>query len=709
MRTELAAYAKHGWVLVPIPRGQKGPVTRGWQRRENCITDPAVAAVLDGNVGLAHAYSKTCSIDIDDKPHVARWLADRGKDLEELLRAKDAVQIISREGRAKLLYAMPKPRPSVRLADGKLELRCGTSTGTTVQDVLPPSIHPDTGKPYRWHYNSPMAHWSNLPPLHPVWDELWKPLVTPRSIARANNTPAKLSELEAILAQHDPDCGYEDWIEVGFALHHDTGGSAAGFQLWDEWSTLGKTYPGTDKLAVHWKSFRSDHPNPVTLASLRITTPAADSEFRDLRNLPQALPAPAPAVTPVTPLVVAEAAAQDDEVARAAASEAIRELRRDANGRVLPWVSNVRTVLMHPVHTGMQIAYDSFIDNLVLAPHGFDEWRQFTDNDYTRIRAWLETRGGFGPVGVEIARSATHLAAEARTMDSAQMWLCNLQWDGIERVEHFVPRYWGGRGNDYELAVGKYLWTALAARVMDPGCQVDMVPILFGDQGVGKSSGVRAMVPDVSQYTTLRLDEPDDAAARKLRGVLVVELAELRGLNTVEIERIKEFLTRTHERLIPKFKEHAVNMPRRCLFIGTTNNHDALPRDGANRRFLPIETTKVDVAAIIRDREQLWAEGFLRWQVNGVEWAEASELGSTARHILEQEDVWTDSMAAYVEQNKGQPIRIREMLMYAIGLELGEIRYAHERRAAQFLAGLGYERKTLRLDGRVTKAWLPKS
>ena len=31
-----------------------------------------------------------------------------------------------------------------------LEFRCGTADGLTVQDVLPPSMHPDTGMPYRW-------------------------------------------------------------------------------------------------------------------------------------------------------------------------------------------------------------------------------------------------------------------------------------------------------------------------------------------------------------------------------------------------------------------------------------------------------------------------------------------------------------------------------------------------------------------------------
>jgi hypothetical protein len=34
----IAQYIEHGFALVPIPLGQKGPRTSGWNRRENAIT-----------------------------------------------------------------------------------------------------------------------------------------------------------------------------------------------------------------------------------------------------------------------------------------------------------------------------------------------------------------------------------------------------------------------------------------------------------------------------------------------------------------------------------------------------------------------------------------------------------------------------------------------------------------------------------------------
>ncbi|KKL44621.1 hypothetical protein LCGC14_2363870, partial [marine sediment metagenome] len=56
-------YIEHGWLLVPIPPGQKGPRTKGWNLKSNCITDPDHEM---RSAGLAHAYSQTCAIDVDD-------------------------------------------------------------------------------------------------------------------------------------------------------------------------------------------------------------------------------------------------------------------------------------------------------------------------------------------------------------------------------------------------------------------------------------------------------------------------------------------------------------------------------------------------------------------------------------------------------------------------------------------------------------------
>jgi putative DNA primase/helicase len=147
MTSEVADYARHGLALVPVSHGSKGPRQEGWNRRDRAITDPEQAGRLTGNVGLAHAYcspTPTMALDVDDIDSARAWLGGRGVELDQLLAAGDAVQIVSgKPGRAKLIYRLPQgPLPSVTMKGGDghvlFELRCASRGGLTVQDVLPP-------------------------------------------------------------------------------------------------------------------------------------------------------------------------------------------------------------------------------------------------------------------------------------------------------------------------------------------------------------------------------------------------------------------------------------------------------------------------------------------------------------------------------------------------------------------------------------------
>jgi len=108
-------YVSAGWALVGFRPGEKGPsgeAAKGWNTRERAITDPQrVNGMVQG--GLLHAYSGTCSIDIDHLAKSREFLAAHGVDLDALLGAKDAVQISSgRPNRAKLIYRLAAPLPS---------------------------------------------------------------------------------------------------------------------------------------------------------------------------------------------------------------------------------------------------------------------------------------------------------------------------------------------------------------------------------------------------------------------------------------------------------------------------------------------------------------------------------------------------------------------------------------------------------------------
>ena len=168
------SYIEAGFVLVPIPYGKKAPVLIGWNKRANTISSLDQIQRLTGqNIGLAHAYSGTCAIDIDDYRKAEEFFDSIGINLAGLLTADDAVQIKSgRDNRAKLIYRIPEILPTFQHCEDKktiFEFRCGTANGLTVQDVLPPSIHPDTDKPYIWQ-----GDYKKLPMLAAELFDFWK-------------------------------------------------------------------------------------------------------------------------------------------------------------------------------------------------------------------------------------------------------------------------------------------------------------------------------------------------------------------------------------------------------------------------------------------------------------------------------------------------------------------------------------------------------
>lgn len=259
-----------GWALCPVPAGSKGPNTAGWNLEENAITAPEQ---ITGNVGLLHAYSGTCAVDVDNYEKATVWLSERGVNLQTLMEAPDAVAINSPNPyHAKLLYALPPfaALPSVKVVlDGKtiLELRCATADGKSVQDVLPPSMHP-MGQPYRWGGKGrPDA----LPALPQAIADLWQSMVREQSEPEGEPTPAaevNVDELNSALNSIDPDCDHDTWVKTGMGVHHALP-NAIGLKIWNDWSARSETkYPGAKTIVNRWKSFDDSRPNGVTVASV---------------------------------------------------------------------------------------------------------------------------------------------------------------------------------------------------------------------------------------------------------------------------------------------------------------------------------------------------------------------------------------------------------------------------------------------------------
>ncbi len=271
------AYIRHGWSLVPIPAGTKGPRTPGWNLKENALKSQNDLPPGYG-IGLAHAYSGTMALDIDNWTITTTLLAEYGINLQALYDAPDAVVINSgKPGHGKLLYSMPfgAALPSKKIMHSGItayELRCATVSGLTVQDVLPPSIHPETRQPYHWAGN---GHWTRLPMIPQPLLDLWNGMLAQdkeRTISTDGAVDASWEEIRQALDAVPADCTRDEWVSIGMALHWagtQTDQLEQALQLWNEWSSTAQfKYPGEREILTQWISFRPDKATAVKLGTL---------------------------------------------------------------------------------------------------------------------------------------------------------------------------------------------------------------------------------------------------------------------------------------------------------------------------------------------------------------------------------------------------------------------------------------------------------
>ncbi|HGJ5881037.1 MAG TPA: VapE domain-containing protein, partial [Arsenophonus nasoniae] len=271
--------------------------------------------------------------------------------------------------------------------------------------------------------------------------------------------------------------------------------------------------------------------------------------------------------------------------------------------------------------TGFQFGYDKFRSAEMRFNDG--KWIELSDNIISAFRMRLEELG-VERTPKDDTRSAINLVCEENSFDSAIEWITSLVWDGKPRVKNFFSDYFGSTGSngckEYIEAVSLYTWTALAGRTIQGGIKADMVPIIYGEQGKTKSTGIEKMCPFDDAFVKIDLTKNDEDIARRIRGCVIAEWEELRGLSGRDSESTKAFISATKDKWIPKYREYAVTNPRRLIFIGTTNKQEILTDCTGNRRYLPLNSGQVNCSAIERDRDQLWAEGLVLFKANGIMW-----------------------------------------------------------------------------------------
>jgi putative DNA primase/helicase len=324
--------------------------------------------------------------------------------------------------------------------------------------------------------------------------------------------------------------------------------------------------------------------------------------------------------------------------------------------------------------------------------------RPVLETDYPKIRAGLEgfRRASDGkPLRFSLAdiASAVPMLASRRTVHPVREWLSGLTWDGVPRVGQLAIAL--GQAPDSFAATLLRRWLISAvARPMTPGCKVDTVLVLIGQQGAGKSTFFSTLAGE-AWHTDSRVDVADKDGKLVMRQVWVVEWAELEAMRRAkDQEAIKAFLSARVDVFRRPYAREVQEAPRHCVVVGTTNNKEFLFDATGSRRFWPVQlTARVDLQWVRAHREQLWAEAVAAFRAGEQWWLTPEEDEALALQNAEHEaqDIWTDPVRDWLEEHRAlQEVQVGQMLKLALNRDLENWSRVDEMRVSAILRQLGW-------------------
>jgi hypothetical protein len=554
-------------------------------------------------------------------------------------------------------------RKEVQKRDWEIDLK-----GTGTQVVMPPSIHPETGQPYRWERELDatdllLGLYDQVDPATLGAELVEAPTEEDDDdlLAAARTAPLGLDEAEIDRTLRDlPSDWVEDrdlWYQVGMALHHEYEGADVGREKWFEWSKQSAKFDPRDAARV-WRSFKNRTGRPVRMATLIQAAGTARTAGAVASWMPDddddlIGDAPAPAKNAWSDLIGDD---EDDILGPAPApsrADPGANPRKDwtsllavsEDGTIKTCLHNVEVIVANDARLYGRLGVNLLLQSKVFIAepaklakksrdgkpirqldgpiwqldepgHAIDGKRWIDDHE-NALRSVIEapsTQGGYAlKVSDRDLRAAVNNVANQNTFHPIRDRLRSFVWDGVPRAEKLFIDYLGSPDDAYHREAAKLMLLGAVARVFCPGHKFDFVAILEGAQGAGKSTFIRILGLDWASELAVDFHD-NNRVIEALQGGWIIEIPELQGFSKADTTVLKAVISRTHDKGRLAWERSVRAFPRQCIFIGSTNDEDYLRDTTGGRRFWPVRVTApvIDTDKLRGEIEQIWAE-VLSW------------------------------------------------------------------------------------------------
>ncbi|MGN0745932.1 MAG: VapE domain-containing protein [Aristaeellaceae bacterium] len=275
---------------------------------------------------------------------------------------------------------------------------------------------------------------------------------------------------------------------------------------------------------------------------------------------------------------------------------------------------------------------------------------------------------------------ALRVASTSKAFHPVQERLLGLEWDGVPRLREALHHFLGAEVSDYNEKCLKVFMSGAVERVFHPGCKFELMLVLVGGQGAGKTTFIRYLAMEEDWFSDDIRNLSDDKVFHRLNGHWIMEMSEMMATaNAKSIEEIKAFLSRSRDFCRLAYDRFGSDHPRQTVFAGTTNRMNFLPTDrSGNRRFLPVMVHPELADCHILDNPeesrryfgQMWAEIMVSYKAGTYQTYLTREDEAhlqLEQELFAQEDTLAGRICAYMESYAGD--RLCSVQIYKEGLD----------------------------------------
>ena len=261
---------------------------------------------------------------------------------------------------------------------------------------------------------------------------------------------------------------------------------------------------------------------------------------------------------------------------------------------------------------GITVQYDVIGKDLLIKIPGAGS---ITENAANTAIETINSLAALNDIPIGQVKRYVEVIADRNAINPVANWITSRSWDGKDRFPALFATLVAREGfpEDFkEILIRKWLLSAVAAGTLPSGFHSRGILTFQGEQGLGKTSWFRQLVPDGVLRAQLiltghHLDPSNKDSLSTAIKHWVVEIGELDSSFRKDVARLKGFITLDKDSVRKVYARANSDYARRTVFCASVNEENFLIDQTGNSRFWTIPLVQIDYDHDI-DMQQVFAQ-----------------------------------------------------------------------------------------------------